>query len=303
MQTNCTVVINTFGRPAATVCAALGSVLDQDPQPLELILVDQNPLPLVLPPAINTHRLFRYQRIDSPCLSVARNSALVSARGRWIVFIDDDACLCPHYMRVLSTVIDTCHDLELIAGSVRCKDGDGYYSFRHRLGGDPSRFRHTKLVMGSNFAIRKSVLAALGGFDEAFGAGCRWGSSEETDLAWRACFSGVRSRYVRELVVLHPGSHDRGRKSNLLKSFRGGMGKGALVAKWLFTECRPVVLYELVEMTLVPVVKAAVSLLRLEPCQALARLAALLGRYTGLPAYMLHRAGQRIGKSFGRGRS
>ena len=135
--------------------------------------------------------------------------------------------------------------------------------------------------MGSNFVVRTETFRRLGGFDEKFGAGAYWGSGEETDFAWKAHFAHVPMAYRPELVVHHVRPYAGSLADSCRKGFRYGVGKGALVSKWLLERRRLVVLMEMLEMLFIPVVQIVADFLR--------------GRWRNLPVYPCVLAGRVLG--------
>ena len=82
--------------------------------------------------------------------------------------------------------------------------------------------------MGSNFVIKTSTFEKLGRFDESFGVGSYWGSSEETDFCWKAFFNKVPMEFFSELKVFHVPPFNESIKKGFVKSFNYGIGKGRI---------------------------------------------------------------------------
>jgi GT2 family glycosyltransferase len=190
------------------------------------------------------------------------------------------------YLHSLHSLIHSNPDVDIFAGGIRSIDNGLFYSNRHALGGDMRWFWNTKLLMGSNFTVRRKVFEELAKFDDRFGAGAPFGSSEETDFAWKAFFKGKKMLYVPNLVVFHVPPYAGPLQSEVEKSKRYGIGKGALVRKWLFMrqgasfQWRP--LLELMEMTLVPLLRILLAAFRMRWGDCRIQSAALLGRIHGL---------------------
>lgn len=96
-----------------------------------------------------------------------------------IVFMD-----CPD-------VVNTCGNTMHYTGLTYCR-GAGRPMREFRAAAD------VDAVSGAAFAIRRSVFAALGGFDEQF-----FMYVEDTDLSWRARVAGYRCLYVPQAVIMH----------------------------------------------------------------------------------------------------
>jgi hypothetical protein len=83
--------------------------------------------------------------------------------------------------------------------------------------------------IGAGMAGRQSIILELGGFDEMLGAGARFPSCEENDLATRALLKGHHVLETNRTSVLHYGfrSWSEGR----LLAQRDCLGSGAACAK------------------------------------------------------------------------
>ncbi len=274
------VIINTIRRPEELVVRSVRAALAQG-QDVGVVLVDQNPLLLQLPPDLLGNFRLSHQGLQVPCISSARNGAQYSVETEWLIFCDDDGYLAPDYLERLREEINQHPETSIFAGAIRRIDTGGFYSSRQALGGDLRHFWNTKLLMGSNFAIRRSTFESLGKFDELFGIGGPNGSSEETDLAWRAYFRGVSMRYVPGLVVYHPAASTGEIPLERKKAYLYGVGKGRLVRKWIGAG-RLIAFFELCEMLLVPPAIILLTLLRGEVSRASVKFWGWLGRCFGL---------------------
>lgn len=281
-----TIITNTIRRKLDLVEKSLHQSLSQDPS-IDVVLVDQNDFPLKLSSDIVNHASFQHQHTQVPAVSMARNKARYASDCEWIIFCDDDGYLESGYFQKLQLFIQSHPDVDVISGSIKRIDNGEFYSKRHAIGGNMKWFWNTKLLMGSNFVIRRSVFEELGKFDERLGAGAVYGSSEETDLAWNAFFHGKKMMYAPELVVFHvpPFVTDAG--TEWKKAFRYGIGKGALVRKWLF-KGHIQVLMEFFEMIVLPLIRTPILLIQSRAKEALSQFAALFGRICGM--FLVRRA-------------
>lgn len=280
-MTNISVVTNTYNRPLDLVARSLRSSLKQSEYLTELILIDQNNPPLQLPSDITSHPKFRRILSESNCVSAARNSLLKENLEGWIIFCDDDGYFDKDYMTTFIKITNNHPSYQVIAGSIMRDDTLEYYSPRHKIGGDLNKFMNTKLLMGSNFAVKSEVFRQLNGFDERFGAGSYWGSGEETDFAWKAHFFKIPMLFEKDLKVLHIKPYASDFTSSCKKAFFYGRGKGALVSKWLIQNKRITVIGELFEMITLPFFQIAINLIKLNLRSSFYPVASFLGRIVG----------------------
>jgi GT2 family glycosyltransferase len=283
---NYIIVTNTYHRPTNLVERCVRASLNQKIKPQKVILINQNEVPIKLSEDISSNPLFEIQITNTRSVSSARNSLKIPEGIEWIVFCDDDGYLCPGYTEKLNQITNK-NDLEIIAGSIVRDDNSNYYSLRHKKGGSLRYFRNTKNLMGSNFIIKAKVFDDLGRFDEDFGAGSYWGSSEETDFCWKAYFAGKKMEFFPELIVYHVPPFNESLRDGFKKAFQYGVGKGAMVSKWLFYKRKIKVLYELAEMVVVPLLQFFHGLFTFKIGLMLNNFATLSGRFFGMIKYPL----------------
>ena len=279
---NYIIVTNTIKRPPFLVERSLRASLNQKIKPGKVILIDQNTNPCELSEDILTNPLFERQKVQFTSVSAARNSLKIPLGIDWIFFCDDDGFPDPGYSDALLYLIYSNPDLDILAGNILREGTDVNYTLRQKKGGSLKKFRNTKLLMGSNFVVRTSVFEELGRFDERFGAGSFWGSGEETDFCWKAFFAHKKMEFFKELIVYHIPPFQESLKTGFTKSFAYGVGKGALVWKWLFRKRKFIVIYELLEMFTVPFILMFRALFLLKIPVITSNFAAIVGRITGL---------------------
>jgi GT2 family glycosyltransferase len=263
----------------------LNSTLKQKIPPQKIFLIDQNNESLKLTNELLSNPLLVKTKTNKKSVSAARNTLIVPENTEWIFFCDDDGYPCEDYSEKLNKIILDNRDLDILAGSIVREDNNEYYTLRHKNGGSLKKFRNTKNLMGSNFVVKASVFDELGRFDESFGAGSILGSSEETDFCWKAFFSKKKIEYFPELIVYHIPPFNESIKDGFNKSFQYGIGKGALVSKWLIKMKKPIVIYELMEMMIVPFIQSFRGLVTLKFGLIATNIAALAGRFYGLIKY------------------
>ncbi len=283
---NYIIVVNTYNRASELVLRNLSASLNQKISPQKIILIDQNIDSLILPADILANPLVIITRTDKKSVSAARNTLVIPENVEWIFFCDDDGFPCDDYSEKLEKIISENPDLDILSGSIVREDNNDYYTLRHKTGGSLKKFRNTKNLMGSNFVVKVKVFDELERFDEKFGAGSSWGSSEETDFCWKAYFAGKNMEFFPELIVYHVPPFTESFKDGFHKAYKYGIGKGALVSKWLFEKKKFKVIYELMEMLTVPFLQSIRGLITFKFGLIASNFAALSGRIYGMIKYL-----------------
>lgn len=278
---NYIIVTNTYKRSLDLVVRSLRASLQQKIKPVKVFLIDQNTHELNLPDDLVSNEHFLRITTNKKSVSAARNSFVIPENVEWIFFCDDDGYPCEDYSEKMEKIISNNPSLEIIAGSIVREDNNEFYTLRHKKGGSMKHFRYTKNLMGSNFIVKAKTFVKLGRFDEDFGVGSYWRSSEETDFCWKAYFAGIKMEYFPELKVYHIPPFNLSVKKGFTKAFDYGVGKGALVYKWLIKEKQFKVLFELIEMFVVPVIQSVRAIFIFKPQLILTNIAAITGRVYG----------------------
>ena len=121
-----------------------------------------------------------------------RNAGAAMARGRFLVFIDDDCLPDPGLLDGYTRAISD--DVSVYEGRITCRDG--IVSPRQTA---PINLTGG-LLWSCNFAIRRDTFRDLGGFDERFPIA----HLEDADLRDRLLAAGYLIHFVPEASVDHP---------------------------------------------------------------------------------------------------
>jgi glycosyltransferase involved in cell wall biosynthesis len=170
----------------------------------------------------------------TPGLSHARNAGLRRAAGRIVAFTDDDCYPEPDYLRAIVEVFER-HQPGVLGGRVVLHDATdarvGVKDVPNAFEIAPRTFVRPGVMHGANLAVRRDVLADIGGFDPLLGAGTPCMAGEDTDFIARVVWAGWTARYDPAPVV----AHHHGRKPGAAADRqRQGYdrGRGAYYAKW-----------------------------------------------------------------------
>ncbi|AIE74689.1 MULTISPECIES: glycosyltransferase family 2 protein [unclassified Synechocystis] len=152
----------------------------------ELLIVDQTPQhPVEVErqlQELDMQKKIRWLKLPEPSIPVAMNRGLQEAKGKIVLFLDDD--IIPD-RQLLTAHIQAQQIADLVAGQVL----QPREKSEPLQPGEPFRFNSTspeqiREFMGGNFSIKRNLAIALGGFDQNFvGAAYRY----EAEFAHRYC--------------------------------------------------------------------------------------------------------------------
>ncbi len=248
-----------------TVC----SILSPGRSIQELVIVDQSPgdeTESALSPFRNDPRL-RYIRSASWGLSVARNVALAESRCDICAFTDDDCEVDENWPRVHQEIFARFPQVAVSYGNVLSVDHDEtlgfipiYHVAANRLCTTVRNKIHARGI-GANMAVRRDVVLKLGGFDPELGAGARFSSCEDGDIAVRCLLSGYHVYETADSSVDHYGFRTWEQARALMRdSF---FGIGAAFIKPVKCGCRemiPLLVWELWTHAVFPSLRSTLTL-------------------------------------------
>lgn len=247
-----TVVICTRDR-TDSLRESLATLRQANYEPIEFLVVDNAPSQattreLVTGLAREDTRI-RYTCEPLPGLSRARNHALRKARYDIVAFTDDDtladpgwpAALAAGFMTdpatvcvtglVMPSALDTASERYFDAryGSSAVFEARRFDLAGHRHQAGLYPFNAGVFGTGANFAVRRSAITGLGGFDPLLGAGGPGRGGEDLDLFLRVILAGGRICYVPTAIIWHRHRTDTRALGDQVYSY--GHGLGAYLAK------------------------------------------------------------------------
>lgn len=174
----------------------------------------------------------RVLRAGTAGASVARNLGWQAATRPIVAFTDDDCRPLPSWLDRMAATFDR-PEVGFVYGGVSA-DGAGP-PLSVTAAGDATdlpagevrtidRFGH-----GANVAVRRSALAAVGGWEPRLGAGRALAGGEDTDLALRLLRAGWAGRVEPAAAVTHLAW--RGRGAAVRTTFGYGLGAGAVATR------------------------------------------------------------------------
>jgi len=221
-QTPVSVVIVSRGRPyALSLCLRAVARLIY---PTYEVIVVADPEGIAAVERLEFSHMLKTVPFDEANISAARNRGVAQAAGQVVAFLDDDAVPEPRWLHHLVSAFDD-PDVAAAGGYVRGRNGISF-QWRGRILDQTGQTQNvalnsvnpTKLTPppgwavkteGTNMAVRRDVLAQMGGFDPAF----RF-YLDETDLNMRLAKQGHATAIVPLAQVHHGYAASPSRRTN-----------------------------------------------------------------------------------------
>jgi glycosyltransferase involved in cell wall biosynthesis len=194
-------ILATVGR-TEDVANFLAHLASQSYRCFELVVVDQNQDDRLTPVLASYSARFPLQRCRSaPGLSLARNVGLKRANGNVIAFPDDDCWYPPDLLGRVAHALIVHPEL----GGVTGRPVDRSFSRFHKDSGPINKHNVFLRCSSVTMFLRRSVVDAVGEFDENLGVGSTGGriAGEETDYLLRALEAGFQFYFDADIEVFH----------------------------------------------------------------------------------------------------
>ncbi|MGH8891127.1 MAG: glycosyltransferase family 2 protein [Acidothermaceae bacterium] len=244
------VVICTRDRPSQ-LRAAIASVLALDYPDFEVIIVDNGPATGLTRKAVEAVVDRRIRLVDAPVqgLARARNVGLLAARHSIVAFTDDDVVVDRWWLHGVADGFAVAPQVACVCGMVASGElgsaSQAYFDRRVQWARDchavvysldiqrPREplfpFQVGRFGTGANFAVRRTALIGLDGFDERLGIGSPTGGGEDIDIFVRVLLAGGQLVYEPAALVWHRHRSDLASLSSQIRDY--GTGLGAWFAK------------------------------------------------------------------------
>lgn len=234
-----------------TLGDTIASVRRQKHEAWELIVIgqgDEASMRAAVETAADGDERIRYSHLDRFGANAARNHGVRQAKGDVLAFIDDDCEAADDWLSRIVATFERYPDVGLLGGSLlRPEPPEGSPKFAVcpemiplEVTYDPVETGYESPpgfgVVGANLALRKSVVEAVGPFDELLGPGTRYGGADETDYVLRAEALPTSLRSDPAIVVHHTHGHRFGIRASyrILRNY--ACANGALAAKLTLLE-------------------------------------------------------------------
>lgn len=246
------VVLCTRDRPEQ-LRMALASILQLDYPDVDVVIVDNASATDATQRVVAEFPADRVRLVSEPRpgLARARNRGVLTARNEVVAFTDDDVLVTPNWLTGLMDGFAAGADVACVCGMVPSGElrsyAQAYFDKRvtwarscvpavYRLSEPPAGnvlfpFQVGQYGTGANFAMRRSTVLELGGFDEALGVGSPTRGGEDIDMFVRVLLAGDALAYAPSAVIWHRNRADLSALSEQIAGY--GLGLGAWVAKLL----------------------------------------------------------------------
>ncbi len=214
MSLRISVTIPTMGRD--TLTHTLRSLEKQTVMPHEVLVINQGSPDVELRGPFDLPITYLHQ--DDKGLSKARNRALDSFTGDWLLFTDDDQEVNAEWIEQLGILASAYPEVSMIGGPVfpppRYNQKAEFVSQMYVHGEvviDKENYLAPSTVpfvrndiWGGNFALSRDCIEKIGHYDEAFGRGSGvFDVGEDTDYTMRVFSAGLKGLLSCRLIIYH----------------------------------------------------------------------------------------------------
>lgn len=203
--------------PTRNEAALIGGFLASLPASVELVVVDASDDET--PAIIERTRPHNTRIIRSPAgIAEAREIGATAARGDWLIFSDADVRFAPGYFDRFARYAGA----DAVYGPKYATTAYRWYSTVFTGGQRMAHALGFPAASGSNMAVRREVLTAVGGFR------CDLPVNEDSELFLRLAHRGYRIRFAADLAVY--SLDDRRLRRGAVRKLAHSTARCALIA-------------------------------------------------------------------------
>lgn len=228
------VIVCTYNRPKQLKDAVLSLIQQTFDRPYEIIIVNNGDA--VDKAAFSECENVRIINESRRGLSYARNSGGRIARGKRLVYVDDDIRADEDLLRQIYFAFECHKNIGIVGGQIILRPPEprpdvilsghetlwseytvGYTKFREVS-------RQYEFPFGANFSIDHKMFDAIGGFDERYGrVGDNFAGGEETAMCFKALRMGYKIGIEPNAVVYHCVEPSRFTREHIRRTIRAGI--------------------------------------------------------------------------------
>ena len=172
---------------------------------LEIIIIFQNITEKEF--QMNSKSFLKFKKIktyniEKVGISAARNFGIQQSLYPWILLMDDDLIIEEGTLFQLSTNLSSKHHFFYYCNTLVINSN--YHFLKFQATSKFLGYFNFHRISSVSLIIHKSIFNQIGLFNEKIGAGKYYGSSEETDLIYRAFKSKIKIVYLKNINFFHP---------------------------------------------------------------------------------------------------
>lgn len=226
-------------------------------------------------------------------LSYAKNLGMRVSKGLLVSFLDDDIIIGKKYLINIFLFFKKNKNIDIVFGSIKLKKKKLFYSRYMNNIESKINFLNLKKCLASAMIYKKNAKQLK--FDERFGLGAPYPSSEETDLIFNCLIKKkFEIKYYPKIDLIHPDDEilNEDLKQISKKFFSYGIGTGAVYAKYMKKNYIFIILY-LYELAK-SVIGICLSILRLNRFLLQKHVSILSGKILGFLRFSLSQKNHKI---------
>jgi len=184
-------------------------------------------------------KLFSFYTYNGINLSQARNIGIKESKGKYLIFMDDDATVKQDILLALRANIDNTMAGAFCGRILNPNDNSPFtdcYNYIHTKELNWFEFQY---FMGSTIILKRDIIKKVGSFDENFGSGARYYAADDTNMFYRLKQANEKVVYLPEVVFYHSLSDEISPE----RVFKYSYAKAAMFTKQIINDKRHFFVY------------------------------------------------------------